>query len=52
MKRSTNASKFGQIKSGDVTGKQIGGTTSQRTLENKGGKIIITETSKKREILQ
>lgn len=48
MKRSTNASKLGQIKSGGVTRKQIGGTTSQKTLENKGGKITITETSKKK----
>ena len=48
MKRSTNASKLGQIKSGGVTRKQIGGTTSQKILENKGGKITITETSKKK----
>ncbi len=47
MKRSTNASKLDQIKSGGITKKQIGGNATQKTFQSKGGKFTITETSKK-----
>ena len=47
MKRSTDASKLAKIKTGGITKKQIGGANSQKTIENKGGKFTITETTKK-----